>query len=152
MPSEAWNGTQSTHSNEEKPRVSDTAEGRLSSETSRGSISSNADHYDAHLRTMRSHQTELDLERHATTASGALSRIETQRYQHALTVGEGLKHRPSRAPLPPFGGGKPYPPPLPAREEYVVEFDGAEDPMYPQNWPTWTKYAHIFPPICYTYH
>ena len=27
-----------------------------------------------------------------------------------------------------------YPPNLPAQEEYVVEFDGLEDPMHPQNW------------------
>ncbi|PKY06170.1 synaptic vesicle transporter [Aspergillus campestris IBT 28561] len=139
MPSEGWNGAESTHSNEEKPRVSGNAEGRLSSETSRCSISSTVDHYDPHLHTLRSRRTEPDLERHPTTTSGALSRIETQRYQHALTVGEGIKHRPSQVALPPFGGGKPYPPPLPAREEYVVEFDGAEDPMYPQNWPTWNK-------------
>lgn len=26
-------------------------------------------------------------------------------------------------PLPNFGAGKPFPPPLPAMEEYVVEFD-----------------------------
>ena len=27
-----------------------------------------------------------------------------------------------------------YPPNLPAQEEYVVEFDGPDDPMHPQNW------------------
>lgn len=37
--------------------------------------------------------------------------------------------------LPAFGAGKPYPPPLPEREEYVVEFDGPKDPMHAQNWP-----------------
>jgi DHA1 family multidrug resistance protein-like MFS transporter len=36
--------------------------------------------------------------------------------------------------LPEFGGGKPYPPPLPEREEYVVEYDGKDDPLHPQNW------------------
>jgi DHA1 family multidrug resistance protein-like MFS transporter len=38
-------------------------------------------------------------------------------------------------PLPPFGANKPYPPPLPAREEYVVEFEDEDDPLHGQNWP-----------------
>ncbi|PNS19820.1 hypothetical protein CAC42_7787 [Sphaceloma murrayae] len=74
------------------------------------------------------------LERHPT----ALSRIETHRSQHSATVGAGLKARTSTRqskPLPNFGAGKPFPPPLPEREEYVVEFDGPDDPMHAQNWP-----------------
>lgn len=74
---------------------------------------------------------DVDLERHPT----ALSRIQTQRSQHSATVGASIKSRQSRRPLPGFGGGKPFPPPLPEREEYVVEFDGPEDPMHAQNWP-----------------
>ena len=74
--------------------------------------------------------TTRDLERHPT----ALSRIETQRTQHSTTVGRSPTSRESRKPLPNFGGGKPYPPPLPAMEEYVVEFDGPDDPLHPQNW------------------
>jgi DHA1 family multidrug resistance protein-like MFS transporter len=50
-------------------------------------------------------------------------------------VGASLKSRQSRRPLPSFGAGKPYPPPLPEREEYVVEFDGPTDPLHAQNWP-----------------
>ncbi|KAI9871692.1 MAG: hypothetical protein M1830_002595 [Pleopsidium flavum] len=76
-------------------------------------------------------QTQGDLERHPT----ALSRINTQRSQHSATVGRSLKSRESRKPLPEFGGGKSYPPPLPEREEYVVEFDGPDDPLHAQNWP-----------------
>ncbi|MCJ1283932.1 hypothetical protein MMC26_003263 [Xylographa opegraphella] len=75
--------------------------------------------------------TQRDLERHPTE----LSRIQTQRSQHIGTVGRSLTSRESRKPLPKFGGGKPYPPPLPAQEEYVVEFDGPDDPCHPQNWP-----------------
>ncbi|CAI6251048.1 unnamed protein product [Periconia digitata] len=71
------------------------------------------------------------LERHET----ALSRIQTQRSQHSNTVGASLKSRQSRKPLPAFGAGKPYPPMLPEREEYVVEFDGPDDPMHAMNWP-----------------
>jgi DHA1 family multidrug resistance protein-like MFS transporter len=72
----------------------------------------------------------VDLERHAT----ALSRIHTIRSQHSATVGASLKSRQSRRPLPEFGAGKPYPPLLPEREEYVVEFDGVDDPLHAQNW------------------
>jgi len=80
--------------------------------------------------------TQNDLERHPT----ALSRIATHRSQHVHTVGsEGVRSRTStraeRKPMPNFGGGKPYPPPLPAQEEYVVEFDGPSDPLHSQNWP-----------------
>ncbi|KAL8854679.1 MAG: hypothetical protein Q9221_000461 [Calogaya cf. arnoldii] len=82
-------------------------------------------------------QTGRDLERHPTE----LSRIETHRSQHSGTVGRSLRSRESKKPLPNFGGGKEYPPPLPEREEYVVEFDGPEDPLHPQNWPMKKKIA-----------
>jgi len=79
--------------------------------------------------------TQRDLERHPTE----LSRIHTQRSQHSATVGRDLKSatksREARKPLPEFGAGKPYPPPLPDQEEYVVEFEGPDDPLHAQNWP-----------------
>ncbi|MCJ1390433.1 hypothetical protein MMC18_003292 [Xylographa bjoerkii] len=81
--------------------------------------------------------TQRDLERHPTE----LSRIQTQRSQHMGTVGRSLTSRESRKPLPKFGGGKPYPPLLPAQEEYVVEFDGPDDPCHPQNWSLKKKIA-----------
>lgn len=62
-------------------------------------------------------------------------RTETHRLQHSQTVGASIKSRTDTKPLPEFGGGKPYPPQLPAQEEYVVEFDGKDDPLHPQNWP-----------------
>ena len=76
-------------------------------------------------------QTQRDLERHPTE----LSRIETHRTQHSATVGRTLTSRKSKKPLPAFGAGRDYPPVLPAKEDYVVEFDGPDDPMHPQNWP-----------------
>lgn len=81
-----------------------------------------------------------DLERHPT----ALSRINTHRSQHLGTVGRTgtTATRDSKRPLPEFGGGKPYPPPLPHQEEYVVEFDGPHDPLHPQNWPIRKKYVY----------
>lgn len=75
-------------------------------------------------------QTFHDIERHPT----ALSRIATQRSQHSATVGASVRSRVPRGPLPPFGAGKAYPPPLPEKEEYVVEFEGPDDPLHPQNW------------------
>lgn len=71
------------------------------------------------------------LERNAT----AMSRIETQRTQHSHTIGASVSSRKTNKPLPKMGAEKPYPPPLPDREEYVVEFDGEHDPMHAQNWP-----------------
>ncbi|KAK4560883.1 hypothetical protein LTR86_005463 [Recurvomyces mirabilis] len=71
------------------------------------------------------------LDRHPT----AIQRIGDHRLQHSLTVGTTKTGTSQAAKLPNFGGGKPYPKPLPDREEYVVEFDGHDDPMHPQNWP-----------------
>jgi DHA1 family multidrug resistance protein-like MFS transporter len=62
-----------------------------------------------------------------------LTRINTYRLQQKTTVGS------TRGPVPrdawlPMGAGKEYPPLLPDPETYVVEFDGAEDPLHPYNW------------------
>jgi MFS transporter, DHA1 family, multidrug resistance protein len=62
-------------------------------------------------------------------------RTHTHRLQHSQTVGASPTKKSEDLPLPNFGGNKPYPPPLPEREEYVVEFDGKDDPLHPQNWP-----------------
>jgi len=89
--------------------------------------------------------TQHDLERHPTE----LSRIQTQRSQHSGTVGRSgsrgtrgtrTRSRRSEKPLPPFGAGKPYPPQLPDPDEYVVEFDGPDDPMHAMNWPIKKKF------------
>ena len=85
------------------------------------------------------------LQRHPTERHPvALTRIETHRSQHAGTVGASqvpsrlsrtITRRRTEKPLPNIGAGKPFPPPLPEREEYVVEFDGHDDPLHAQNWP-----------------
>ncbi|OAL70804.1 MFS multidrug transporter [Trichophyton violaceum] len=90
-------------------------------------INSGSNGYD--ISACMSRATTRDLERHPTL----LSRMATQRSQHNETVGS-TRSRPLDKPLPPFGAGKPYPPPLPEKEEYVVEFDGPDDPLHPQNW------------------
>lgn len=63
------------------------------------------------------------LDRHPT----AVRRIQHHRLQHSMTVGS---RRSGPVDLPLFGGGKPFPPPLPEQEEYVVEFEGHEDPRH----------------------
>lgn len=61
------------------------------------------------------------------------------RLQHVHTVSSRRTSRPflrteSQA-LPKFGGGKPYPPEIPAeREDYVVDFEDKDDPLHPMNW------------------
>jgi MFS transporter, DHA1 family, multidrug resistance protein len=117
-------------------RVDDAPLAHSRTSSSLGSISSSSSsEVEQHRPEMNRMQTFNDLERHPT----ALSRIATQRSQHSATVGASLRSRVSKKPLPPFGAGKPFPPPLPSREEYVVEFDGPDDPLHPQNWPTKRK-------------
>ncbi|TKA28672.1 hypothetical protein B0A50_02999 [Salinomyces thailandicus] len=104
-------------------------------ESSRTSITDSVGRHDYGISRMPTyHEAPFDLERHPT----ALSRIQTGRSQHSQTIGTGVKSRTvsraSKKPIPNFGGGKPFPPPLPDREEYVVEFDGPEDPLHAQNW------------------
>lgn len=104
----------------------------VSSSSSSGSSAPSVTRQEIGMSRLQTQRDDVvDLERHPT----ALSRIQTQRSQHNATVGASLKSRQSKKPLPEFGGGKPYPPPLPAREEYVVEFDGVDDPLHAQNWP-----------------
>ncbi|OBT76135.1 hypothetical protein VF21_04855 [Pseudogymnoascus sp. 05NY08] len=96
------------------------------------SNSSSSDHpYPNPVGLTRTHSTVADLERRHTS----ISRIQTARTQHSGTVGRGIGYKESKKPLPNFGYGKSYPPPLPAKEEYVVEFDGPDDPLHAQNWP-----------------
>lgn len=62
------------------------------------------------------------------TASRTLSRKLTgadELYEKANNTDE---------PLPKMGGDRPYPPPLPNRETYMVSYDGPDDPDHPQNW------------------
>ncbi|KAJ5713525.1 MFS general substrate transporter [Penicillium malachiteum] len=130
-------GAQSSQWDNEKPRHSTERPG--TSGTTGSSGSSSSVEYNPQFHRLQSRNTEVDLERNRSVVSRSLSRIETQRLQHQLTVGESVKSRASKTPLPAFGAGKPYPPPLPDRDDYVVEFDGPDDPLYPKNWPTKTK-------------
>ncbi|KAK7921199.1 hypothetical protein PG985_009221 [Apiospora marii] len=120
---------------EKPPRRASNEIERVATASSVSTESSNENGRMARLRTggMSRISTQGDLERHPTE----LSRIYTARSQHSETIGRSLRSRHSTAtkPLPAFGAGKPFPPPLPEQEEYVVEFDGENDPYHAQNWP-----------------
>lgn len=106
----------------------------VSTSSSEGPAQAATGHGYANGNSMSRVSTQGDLERHPTE----LSRIHTARSQHSATVGgSGLRSRWSRKekPMPAFGAGKPLPPPLPDQEEYVVEFEGRDDPYHAQNWP-----------------
>lgn len=72
------------------------------------------------------------LDRHPT----AIRRMQDHRLQHSQTVGSSRRGPVDTSQLPSFGGKKPYPPPLPPSEDYVVEFDDYQDPRHAMNWPT----------------
>lgn len=107
------------------------------------STSSSTDTARLQERSISRASTQGDLERHPTV----LSRIHTAKSQHNATVGRqrsmSTRTRDTRRPLPEMGLGKPYPPPLPARDEYVVEFEGPDDPLHAQNWPMKKKYVQL---------
>lgn len=98
----------------------------------------------------RSEKSDPDLERSSLDAVGdrpgdtaqelELERIHTYRLQQQLTVGSSRSRTPRDRWLP-MGAGKPYPPSLPDSEGFVVEFEGADDPMHPQNWPMRKRYV-----------
>lgn len=121
---------------------------RQASQSRRSSLSSSS--------STSSSQSEGNMGRIATATGNAMGyegartrthpiedhRTETHRLQQVQTVGAStLRSRKTEKPLPEFGGGKPYPPPLPEREEFVVEFDGKDDPLHPQNWPFKRKFG-----------
>lgn len=126
---------QQLHEQEKHPARASNEIERVATASSVSTESSNENGRMARLRTggMSRISTQGDLERHPTE----LSRIYTARSQHSETIGRSLRSRHSTAtkPLPAFGAGKPFPPPLPEQEEYVVEFDGENDPYHAQNWP-----------------
>ena len=75
----------------------------------------------------------------------ALERINTYRLQQQETVGSSTHRvRTPREQWLPMGAGKPFPPSMPDAEEYVVEFEGSDDPMHPQNWPFKRRYVFFF--------
>ncbi len=85
------------------------------------------------------------IDRHPT----AVERMEHHHLQHMQTVGS-RKQAEEGVELPDFGGGKEYPPPLPEREQYVVEFSGQDDPRHGQNFPMKKKLVISFILVFYS--
>src|SRR5277367_1730465 len=114
------------------------AERKAERRASRASASSSSTGTDTSASSVRAGMSSTATASLARTRTHPIEqhRTETHRLQHSQTVGaHPTKSRVPSTPLPEFGGGKPYPPPLPEREEYVVEYDGKDDPLHPQNWP-----------------
>jgi DHA1 family multidrug resistance protein-like MFS transporter len=86
----------------------------------------------------RSHESDDTIEE---INSLELTRINTYRLQQKTTVGSTRGPTPREKWLP-MGANKEYPPLLPDSEDYVVEFDGANDPLHPYNWSTPRRYVH----------
>ncbi|EME87607.1 uncharacterized protein MYCFIDRAFT_201192 [Pseudocercospora fijiensis CIRAD86] len=120
---------------EKREALERTVTGISTSSSGSSSFSVSIERAEIGVLRMATQRDDVDLERHPT----ALSRIQTGRSQHSATVGQSIRSRTrtrhETTPLPAFGAGKPYPPDLPDREEYVVEFDGPNDPLHAQNWP-----------------
>ncbi|KAK9466138.1 major facilitator superfamily domain-containing protein [Lipomyces arxii] len=63
-----------------------------------------------------------------------LERVQTARSIQEEVFGAKRRREKPRSDLPAFGGGKDYPPDALDQEIYLVDFDGADDPLHPQNW------------------
>lgn len=109
--------------------VEDTASSSAASSSSASSVRLEA------IRTANMSRTNTNRINHQESHPHALDRIETHRTQHSSTVGAVKSRKSTQKEIPAMGAGKPYPPMLPDMEEYVVEFDGFDDPRHAQNWP-----------------
>jgi len=124
------------------------------SRTNGSELSSSSSSSDASSRGMSRIATAATAARMDTRATRTRThpledhRTETHRLQQVATVG-ATKSKSYEKPLPNFGGGKPYPPELPPYEDYVVEYDGPDDPLHPQNW-TFKKKMLVAVILAYT--
>lgn len=80
---------------------------------------------------------DLEANREAAAAVAASQSSIARTLSRRLSGAELLykEAEESTEPLPKMGGGKPYPPKLPSRDPYSVEWDGPTDPEFPHNWP-----------------
>lgn len=58
-----------------------------------------------------------------------------------MELGQAFYDTEKRPGILSMGAGKPIPPALPDATEYVVEFDGPDDPAHPLNWSFLVKYV-----------
>jgi DHA1 family multidrug resistance protein-like MFS transporter len=86
------------------------------------------------LQESQNHSAKLD-EKDETT----LNWIRTHETQVAYTVGATKSSESSVLMVPAEERKKAYPPGFLGQNEYLVEFDGADDPAHPQNWSSQVK-------------
>lgn len=60
---------------------------------------------------------------------------------NALELGKAYDNVDKQQGTLSMGAGKPIPPSLPDSNEYVVDFDGPDDPAHPLNWSFTVKYV-----------
>lgn len=75
----------------------------------------------------------------ANTINTKDSEISLERRLSRVLTGGNLdddieKQKVNYTDVPPMGGDRPYPPPLPSKDAYEVTFDGPLDPIHPFNW------------------
>ncbi|SCU84824.1 LAFA_0D12222g1_1 [Lachancea sp. 'fantastica'] len=80
---------------------------------------------------------ELELSR---TGTNATSETEARINRRVSRILSGSQNQAEKLGVdysncPPMGGGRPFPPMLPDREQFEVAFDGPDDPLHPYNWP-----------------
>ena len=95
------------------------AQRRTSQESTGSSSTSSSESLDMN-RTATASGASIPSVARTRTAGGhpiELHRTQTHALQQTHTVGASLRSKKTEKPLPEFGGGKPYPPPLPAQEE-----------------------------------
>ena len=68
-----------------------------------------------------------------------MMRTRSNRLQYQLTVGISNRSRTLPTTSLSMGQGKANPPPLPNPKDYLVDFNGSEDPLHPFNWTLRTK-------------
>lgn len=76
-----------------------------------------------------------------TNAQDDLMRTRTERLQHELTIGSSRMTRLPTNKCPSMGRGRQLPRQALNDDDYLVDFDGPEDPRHPFNWKFTTKYA-----------
>jgi DHA1 family multidrug resistance protein-like MFS transporter len=97
---------------------------------------------DLELDTFQSRSVEVDLEHQAVSDAeidNEANGSNTAHLQHAFNANENVKSLTPKTSLPRFGRGRPYPPQIPNSDDYLVDFEGPDDPWFPQNWSSWQK-------------
>ncbi|KAB8071422.1 major facilitator superfamily domain-containing protein [Aspergillus leporis] len=97
---------------------------------------------DLELDTFQSRSVEVDLEHQAVSDAeidNEANGSNTAHLQHAFNANENVKSLTPKTSLPRFGRGMPYPPQIPNSDDYLVDFEGPDDPWFPQNWSSWQK-------------